>query len=81
MAVAFAVQVRAALKWGSEAPKGSRAAVIKVGDIVVTMSYPGLFTVVAIDGETVTLGGADGRTIVVQQANLRRLERPASDAS
>ena len=53
----------------------------KVGDIVVTMSYPGLFTVLAVDGDTLTLGGADGRTVTVRSANVRRLERSSSDGS
>ena len=54
---------------------------VKVGDIVVTMSYPGLFTVLAIEGETLTLASADGRTVTVRAANVRRLERSSSDAS
>lgn len=48
---------------------------LKIGDVVVTMSYPGLFTVLEIDGETLTLGAADGGKILVSESNVRRLDR------
>jgi preprotein translocase subunit YajC len=51
--------------------------VLKVGDAVVTMSYPGLFTVVAIDGDHVTIADAAGRTTVVRESNVRRVRTPA----
>jgi len=52
--------------------------VLKVGDVVVTMSYPGLFTVVAIEGNDVRIIDGDGRTHVVRGSNVRRVTR--SDA-
>lgn len=49
---------------------------LKVGDIVVTMSYPGLFTVVAIAGDDVRIIDGDGLTHVVRGSNVRRVNRP-----
>jgi hypothetical protein len=48
---------------------------LHVGDIVVTMSYPGMFTVTAIDGAQVTIVGRDGVTHIVVAANVRRVTR------
>ena len=65
MAVETAVQVRAALT--PDTPQ--------IGDVVVTMSYPGLFTVVAIDGDNMTISDGNGRTNVVRGSNVRRVDR------
>ena len=46
-----------------------------IGDRVVTMSYPGIFTVVDVRGEDVTLAAEDGTRKVVRLANIRRLQR------
>ena len=46
-----------------------------VGDIVVTMSYPGMFTVTAVDGDQVTIVDDNGVTRVVLSANVRRVTR------
>lgn len=53
---------------------------LKVGDVVVTMSYPGLFTVVTIAGENVTIVDAEGRTRLVRGSNLRRVQRDDAPA-
>lgn len=47
----------------------------KVGDVVVTMSYPGLFTVVALDGDTATISDGSARVLKVHVANVRCLKR------
>lgn len=46
-----------------------------VGDTVVTMSYPGIFVVVAVDGDDVTIRDDSGATHVVRRANVRPLRR------
>lgn len=46
---------------------------LNVGDTVVTMSYRGVFVVVAIDGDAVTIRDDAGTTKVVRRANIRRL--------
>jgi len=47
---------------------------LQIGDRVVTMSYPGIFTVLEIDGQDVTIASADGSTTrVVHAVNVRRL--------
>jgi hypothetical protein len=43
------------------------------------MSYPGLFTVVAIAGDDVRIVDGDGRAYVVRGSNVRRVNR--TDAS
>ena len=48
---------------------------LKVGDVVVTMSYPGLFTVVAIAGDDVRIDDGAGRTYLVRGSNVRRVTR------
>lgn len=48
---------------------------LKIGDIVVTMSYPGLFTVVGIEGDVVTIRDEAARVVTVQAANVRRVKR------
>jgi hypothetical protein len=54
---------------------------VEIGDVVVTMSYPGIFTVVDIKGEDVTIAAANGTPKVVRLANLRRLNRPPQTES
>ncbi len=54
---------------------------LEVGDRVVTMSYPGLFTVVAIDGDTVTITDDRQETRRVLESNVRKLTRDDSPAS
>ena len=49
---------------------------LQIGDIVVTMSYPGIFTIVDIKGDDVTIAATDGIRRVVRSANVRRLNRP-----
>jgi preprotein translocase subunit YajC len=52
----------------------------KPGDLVVTMSYLGLFTVVRIDGDTVEIVDDHGTTRVVRLSNVRRVDRPGDPA-
>jgi hypothetical protein len=47
----------------------------KVGDVVVTMSYTGLFTVVTVDGDQLTIADDTGRTMTVRSANVRHVRR------
>jgi len=53
---------------------------LKIGDVVVTMSHPGPFTVVDINGETITMVTAQGLRKVVRACNVKLLDRekPAS---
>ncbi len=46
---------------------------LKVGDVVVTMSYPGLFTIVAITGDDVTIADGEGIVRIVRSANVRTI--------
>ncbi len=48
---------------------------LTVGDIVVTMSYPGMFTVVALNGDQVVIEDGSGATHTVLTANVRRVTR------
>ncbi len=52
----------------------------KIGDVVVTMSHPGPFTVVAIDGETLTITTAQGFQKQVLARHVRILEKPEPPA-
>jgi hypothetical protein len=54
---------------------------LKIGDVVVTMSYPGLFTIIAIAGEDVTIVDAEGRTRLVRGSNVRRVHRDDAPGS
>lgn len=54
---------------------------LQIGDVVVTMSYPGIFTVVDIKGDDVTIATSDGIPKTVRLANVRRLTRPAETDS
>ena len=47
----------------------------KIGDVVVTMSHPGPFTVVDIDGEMLTITTAQGFQKRVLATNVRILEK------
>lgn len=49
---------------------------LTTGDLVVTMSYPGLFTIVEIQGEDATIASVDGQRRTVRLANLRRVQQP-----
>ena len=53
-------------------------AVLQVGDCVVTMSAPGRFRVVAVDGDVVTIENDDGVRKPVLEGNLRTVPAPAS---
>jgi preprotein translocase subunit YajC len=46
---------------------------LSVGDTVVTMSYRGVFVVIAIDGDDVTIRDDAGTTRTVRRSNVRRL--------
>ena len=73
MAVASAFHLRAALN--------GDMAELTTGDLVVTMSYPGLFTVVEIRGDEATIASVDGQRKIVRLANLRRVQRPTDATS
>ena len=49
---------------------------LSLGDVVVTMSYPGLFTIVEITGDDVKIADAEGTIRTVRAANVRRVTRP-----
>lgn len=51
------------------------ASMLRIGDVVVTMSYRGIFTVVEIHGEDVTIADGTGDTKVVRESNVRRVDR------
>ena len=53
---------------------------LKIGDVVVTMSHPGPFTIVDIKGDVLTIETAQGLRKVVRSANVRQLDtaKPAS---
>ena len=53
---------------------------LTVGDIVVTMSYRGMFTVVALDGDQVVIVDDRGVTRTVLSANVRRVTREPGSA-
>jgi len=54
---------------------------LRPGDVVVTMSYPGLFTVVVVAGDDVKIVDATGTIRTVRAANLRRVTRNESPES
>jgi hypothetical protein len=54
---------------------------LKIGDVVVTMSYRGLFTVVEINGDHVTIADGSGDTKVVRVSNVRRVDRDGDRTS
>ena len=49
---------------------------LQVGDEVVTMSAPGRFRVIAVEGYVVTIENAEGIRKTVLESALRRLEAP-----
>ena len=51
---------------------------LKIGDVVVTTSHPGPFTIVDIQGDALTIVTAQGLKKVVRAANVRLLgkEKP-----
>jgi len=53
---------------------------LKIGDVVVTTSHPGPFTIVDIRGDDLTIVTAQGLKKVVRAGNVRPLgeEKPAS---
>jgi hypothetical protein len=53
---------------------------LKVGDVVVTTSHPGPFTIVDIKGDNLTIETAQGLRKIVRASNVRVLEKekPAS---
>jgi hypothetical protein len=53
---------------------------LKIGDVVVTTSHPGPFTIVDIRGDELTMVTAQGLKKVVRASNVRPLEKekPAS---
>ncbi len=48
---------------------------MKIGDVVVTMSHPGPFTIIDIKGDALTIVTAQGLQKVVHAANVRLLEK------
>jgi hypothetical protein len=54
---------------------------LKIGDVVVTTSHPGPFTIVDIEGDVLTMVTAHGLKKVVHAGNVRRLDKPAAPAS
>jgi hypothetical protein len=50
---------------------------LKIGDVVVTTSHPGPFTVVDIQGDTITIVTQRGLQKVVRATNVRVLEKPS----
>jgi hypothetical protein len=58
----------------------SEDGMLKIGDVVVTTSHPGPFTIVDIQGDALTIVTAQGLKKVVRAANVRLLEKekPAS---
>jgi len=52
---------------------------LQIGDHVVTMSAPGLFKVIAIDGPAVTIESAEGVRKLVLQASVRSVQKQGTD--
>jgi hypothetical protein len=48
---------------------------LKIGDVVVTTSHPGPFTIVDIQGDVLTIETEQGLKKVVRAANVRPLEK------
>ena len=51
----------------------------QVGDEVVTMSTPGIFKVIAVDGPTLTIENSDGIRKLVLHGSVRTLEKRGSN--
>jgi hypothetical protein len=54
---------------------------LKIGVVVVTMSYQGLFTVVEINDDHVTIVDGSGDTKIVRVSNVRRVDRDGDRTS
>lgn len=54
---------------------------VQIGDQVVTMSAPGRFTIVAIDGPVLTIENKEGVRKTVHVTNVRIMPRKDSRAS
>lgn len=54
---------------------------LKIGDIVVTMSYPGIFTIVSIEADAVTISDGGARVLKVDASNVRRVRRDTPSAT
>jgi hypothetical protein len=54
---------------------------LKIGDVVVTMSHPGPFTIIGIDGDMLTIVTAQGLKKVVRSVNVRLLDKREPPAS
>lgn len=52
---------------------------LQIGDRVVTMSAPGIFQVIAIDGPTVTIESAEGVRKLVLEGSVRSIQKHGSD--
>jgi hypothetical protein len=48
---------------------------LKIGDVVVTMSHPGPFTIIDIKGDALTIVTAQGMQKVVRSSNVRLLDK------
>ena len=48
---------------------------LQIGDLVVIMSAPGVFKVIAIDGSTVTIENAEGVRKLVLEGSLRTVRK------
>jgi hypothetical protein len=67
-------------RWRS-AHREEEDAMLKIGDVVVTTSHPGPFTIIDIQGDTITMVTAQGLKKVVRTANVRLLEKGDGSAS
>jgi preprotein translocase subunit YajC len=54
---------------------------LKAGDVVVTMSYPGLFTIVEVVGDDVKIADGEGNVKTVRASNVRRVTRDESPST
>ena len=54
---------------------------IRIGDVVVTMSHPGPFTVEDVRGDDLVIVSAQGLRKVVRAGNVRLLDKPKAATS
>lgn len=52
---------------------------MKVGDKVITMGSPGRFTVIAVDGEALTIENEDGVRKTVRDVNVRIMPKRSGE--
>jgi hypothetical protein len=52
----------------------------KIGDVVVTMSHPGPFTIIEMNGDELTIVSGEGLKKVVRTSSVR-LHKPVSGGS